>query len=85
MERRHEEILTTKLEEVIDIGFSHLPWGQLYRWYEVKKLAAGTYRDLERRWQEVSRGQSGKLNYVEAHEGLLVFAEKAVKSLKTNE
>lgn len=85
MERRYDELLTSRLEEVADVGYAFLPWGQLYRWYGVKKIAAGTYRDIERRWQEVSLGQEGKLMSVEVNNGLLVFSEKDAKPLKTND
>ena len=51
MERRHDELLTTRLEDAMLNGCSHITWNELYHWYGMRKLAAGTYRDLKRRWR----------------------------------
>jgi hypothetical protein len=75
MERRHQDILTNRLEEAHLMGSSHLGWNELYRWYGVLKIAARTYRDLEERWQSITNGVSGKLMKVEGRGGIFIFGE----------
>ena len=81
MLKRHAETLRNRLERVLDAGCAHILRTELYRWYEVKKIAAGTYRDLEERWQEVSEGEHGDLKTVKGEGGIYLFAEKAIKAL----
>ena len=50
MEKRHNDTLTDRFEHILNAGCVHILWSELYRWYEVKKIAAGTYRDLTQRW-----------------------------------
>jgi hypothetical protein len=61
MERHHSDILTSRLETVMDEGCAHVLFSELYRWYGRQKLAARTWRDLEERWQEISEGELGPL------------------------
>jgi len=81
MLKRHAETLRNRLERVLDAGCAHILWSELYRWYEVKKIAAGTYRDISERWQEVSESEQGDLKTVEGQGGIYLFAEKAIKTL----
>lgn len=81
MLKRHAETLRNRLERVLDAGCVHILWNELYRWYEVKKIAAGTYRDISERWQEVSEGEQGDLKRVRGQDGIYLFAEKAIETL----
>ena len=81
MLKRHAETLRNRLERALDAGCVHILWNELYRWYEVKKIAAGTYRDISERWQEVSESEHGDLKRVEGQDGIYLFAEKAIKTL----
>jgi hypothetical protein len=74
MERRHDELLTARLEDAMLNGCSHVTWNELYHWYGMHKLAAGTYRDLNKRWEEVSDGRkAGQLRMVEGKGGIFLF------------
>jgi hypothetical protein len=73
MERRHDELLTSRLEEVMLNGCSHITSQELYHWYEVQKLAANTWRDLKKRWEEVTEGRkAGPLKMVEGRGGIFL-------------
>jgi hypothetical protein len=74
MERHHSDILTNRLEMVMDEGCAHVLRSELYRWYGKKKLAARTYRDLEERWQEISEGDSGPLYRIWGAGGFFLLA-----------
>ena len=55
-------------------GCAHVTWSELYQWYEnVQKLAAGAYRDLKTRWEEVTRGRkAGPLKMVDGRGGIFL-------------
>jgi hypothetical protein len=88
MERRHEELLKARLEDAALHGCSHISQQELYLWYGVQKVAANTYRDLVRKWDEVveslrtqkffkSSSQPGQLMYInDGKEGMFIFGEK---------
>ena len=72
MERRHDELLTARLEEVMLNGSSHITSNELYHWYDVQKLAANTWRDLKNRWEEVTEGKAGPLKMVDGLGGIFL-------------
>lgn len=78
MEKRHSDTLTNRLEHVLDGGCVYILWNELRRWYEVKKVAAGTYRDIAERWNELSEGKDGPLQTVQGYEGFYLFAKGAI-------
>ncbi|MBQ5948553.1 hypothetical protein [Massilia sp. ST3] len=53
MERRHEDAITSRLEEILTRGAAFISWNELYLWYGQKRLAVGSYRDLSNRWDEL--------------------------------
>ena len=88
MERRHEEALMARLEEAASQGCAHIATGELHQWYGVKKLAAGTWRDLASRWNEVVASvrqfqpnfrEPGQLMSVNGKNGMFLFGEKLVE------
>lgn len=88
MERRHEELLKARLEDAALHGCSHITQQELYLWYGVQKVAANTYRDLVRKWDETvaslraqkifkSSNQPGQLMYInDGREGMFIFGEQ---------
>jgi len=79
MEKRHDELLTTRLEEVYDNGVAYVTWSELYRWYDTRKIAAGTLRNLSQRWDELSNGKYGGLQGVRNDGGMFLTAEGYVE------
>lgn len=77
MEKRHQDSLTTRLEDAFLNGCSHISWNELYLWYGVQKIAARTYRDLETRWQDVTENEVGRLMKIEGRGGIFVFGENS--------
>jgi hypothetical protein len=87
MERRHEEMLTARLEEAATNGSAHILDSELHLWYGVKKLAAGTWRDIAHRWDEVvpavrqfqpNFSDPGPLVSVEGKGGIFIFGKKKI-------
>ena len=73
MEKRHDQLLITRLEDAIYNGCSHITWEELYLWYGVTRIAAGTYRDLSERMKELSPSDSVKPRLIEGRGGIFVF------------
>lgn len=93
MQLRHEELLTSRLEEAALHGCAYISWEELYYWFGVRKIAAGTYRDLARRWEKViesvkASGQTrrwsdpGKLQAIESMAGMFILGDKWVKPVE---
>jgi hypothetical protein len=74
MDRRHDDELTSRLEEIFTKGCTFISWNELYLWYDVQKIAARTYRDLSDRWDEIAsrtktESSLGKLSFVQSPMG----------------
>lgn len=75
--KRHQDILTSRLEDAFLHGCTHITWNELYCWYDVQKIAARTYRDLEARWQKITDGEQGHLMKIEGRGGIYVFGSNS--------
>jgi len=71
----HQNILTARLEDAYLNGCSHISFSELYHWYDVQKIAAGTWRDLQNRWEEITEGEHGRLMKIEGRGGIYIFGE----------
>jgi hypothetical protein len=81
MDRRHDNALTDRLEDAYLHGCSHITENELYHWYGKKKIAAGTWRDLAERWQELTEGEQGQLMRIRGRDGFFIFGQENVKSV----
>jgi hypothetical protein len=79
MEKRHDELLTTLLETVLNAGVAHVLWAELYRWYGTQKIAARTRRDLAQRWSEISEDKYGELQQVVGRDGIFLMPAEWVQ------
>ena len=84
MEKRQQDLLSNRLEEASLNGCSHVTWNELYGWYDVQKIAARTYRDLEVRWQDMTQGKGGRLMKIEGRGGIFLFGEKNIEKVDQN-
>ncbi len=82
MDKHHHDALTLRLEDAYLNGCSHVTWSELYHWYDAEKIAAGTYRDLETRWQNITDGEDGPLMKIEGRGGLFLFGKATMKGIK---
>lgn len=81
MEKRHQDQLTTRLEDAFLNGMSHITWEELYHWYQVEKIAAGTRRDIETRWQDLTENELGRLKQIDGRGGIYIFGEKSIENV----
>jgi len=77
----HANLLTARLEEILNAGMTCLLWNELYRWYGVQKIAAGTLRDLDYRWDELTDGQEGRLMKIDGPGGVYLVSENSIAPL----
>ena len=73
MERRYNDILTARLEDAVCNGCTYITWDELYLWYGVQKIAAGTYRDLSERFVEIAKSKSPKPMMIARRGGIYIF------------
>ena len=76
MDKRHDDALTARLEKILTDGCTYISWNELYIWYGVKKIAAGTYRDLSQRWDELA---SDRIKNDDLELGSLVFVQSPMR------
>jgi hypothetical protein len=91
MQIRHEETLTSRLEEAALHGCAHITWEEMYLWYSVQKIAAGTWRDLARRWDKVLESikatkipdwtDPGKLIRTHDRGGFFILGDKLIRQV----
>jgi hypothetical protein len=53
MIKRHENQLWTRLDELYANGITFISFGEVYHWYNIKRLAKTPWRDLKARWEEL--------------------------------
>jgi len=86
---RHDETLTSRLEDAVLHGGARISWDEMYLWYGVQKLAAGTWRDLAARWAKVVESikaakipewsDPGKPMRIDDRTGFFIFGDKRTK------
>jgi|688.fasta_scaffold1754301_1 hypothetical protein len=81
MEQRHIDAITSRLEDVYLHGCSHITEAELYYWYDKKRISVEPYRDLEARWQIISKAEKGPLLKVEGRSGIFLFAKETVEQV----
>jgi len=81
IQKRYDDLLTNRLEQVIDAGCVFVLKAELRRWYGKQKIAARTYRDLERRWQELTEGELGQLKCVRTSAGFHLIPEEWIRPI----
>ena len=80
-EQRHSDELSARLEAVQGEGVAHVLFSELYRWYGVQKLAAGTFGDLRKRFETLTNGRLGELYCVEGSNGYFLMGKRRLKRL----
>lgn len=53
MERHHEVALLQVLDEVYLTGAACIRWDYMYLWFNAERLNKNSYRELNRRWEEL--------------------------------
>lgn len=81
MKKRHQDLLTARLEDAYLNGVAHITIEELYCWYQIKKIAAGTRRDIEKRWQNLSDNKHGRLQQIEGRGGIFIFGSELIKDV----
>ncbi|WP_036244283.1 hypothetical protein [Methylobacter tundripaludum] len=53
MLKRHVEQLWTRLDELYSNGTTFISYGELYHWYDVKRINKTPWRDIKARWEDL--------------------------------
>ena len=80
MEKRYDDLLTTRIEEVTRKGWSFINWWEAYLWYGQAKLGKHFWVDLKEKFDkcniELDRNKtpaSYDLYYSERNDGVLLI------------
>ena len=50
---RHEANLMNRLDQVADVGFTHITKNELRAWYDAQRIGVNVWRDILEKWTEV--------------------------------
>ena len=53
MLKRHDSQLWARLDELYANGITFISFGEVYHWYNIRRLAKAPWRDLKARWEEL--------------------------------
>lgn len=53
----------------------HITYSELCHWYGVQKLMAGTWRDLQNRWEDLTDGEKGPLMKINGNDRIYIFGK----------
>jgi hypothetical protein len=74
MEKRHDDLLTARIEEVAANGWAFIQWWEAYLWTGQKKLGKNFWRDLEARFATAYAKRSPPdLQFCQTPAGLLLI------------
>lgn len=81
MDKRHDDLLTNRLEAVVHNGMVFIGVNELRAWYGLQRLGVRSWRDLAARWDQVKGEKGGDLLRIRKLGGFYFFDSKTVKSI----
>jgi hypothetical protein len=81
MERRHEQDLMRRIDEVAWAGVSHIRWWELKAWYDKDRVGKTVWRDLKSRFDETADDSSAQLYIYEGVEGITLIHSDGLKRI----
>ena len=54
MQKRHDDLLTQRIDEVVNRGVTYIAWWELNFWYDAKRISKNIWRDLRERFMEAA-------------------------------
>ena len=88
MSPHHEMRLSDKLDEIHLWGQTFFYWRDLYLWYGVQKIAARTYRNIDKRWADYSNEhelEKTELNVIVVSDSGAVFRRDLYAKERSNQ
>ena len=84
MEKRYDDALTSRIEEVAQKGWSFIEWWEAYLWSGQKKLGKNFWRDLEERFALACAKKTGPDLYIyEGGGGVLLIHSDGLNRINT--
>ena len=83
MQKRHDDLLTARIEEVTNKGWAFIAWWEAYLWYDQQKLGKNFWRDLKLRFDEHNKvdRERGELHFRQALDGVLLINGDGLKPI----
>jgi hypothetical protein len=84
MEKRHDDLLTARIEELAAKGWSFIHWWEAYLWSGQKKLGKNFWRDLDARFASAcAKRMPPDLYIYESSAGVLLIHGDELKLIST--
>ncbi|SEQ36309.1 hypothetical protein SAMN05428995_10430 [Loktanella sp. DSM 29012] len=79
MNKRHENIIAGRMDELVARGSTKLYWWELYLWYKSERLSKSVYRDIQTRYE--SADGADELRFQDLSEALHLIEASKFKPL----
>lgn len=53
MNKRHQEQLMSRLDDLYTKGTTYISWPEIYYWYSIERIAKAPWRDIKARWADL--------------------------------
>jgi predicted P-loop ATPase len=63
MNKRHEDQLWARLDQLYANGTTFITLGEMYHWYNADRIAKTPWRDIKRRWEELLEEKGQKSSF----------------------
>jgi hypothetical protein len=83
MEKRHDEQLTARIEEVANNGWALIQWWEAYLWYDQQKLGKNFWRDLKSRFDDCKPNKAAELSFISRNGALVLINNAHLDALST--
>ncbi|HKP03778.1 MAG TPA: hypothetical protein VJU77_10525 [Chthoniobacterales bacterium] len=60
MQKRHDNQLWARLDELYANGVTFISFGEVYHWYNIRRLAKTPWRDIKAKWEELLKEKQEK-------------------------
>ncbi|MBS7350139.1 MAG: hypothetical protein KIG95_08315 [Comamonas sp.] len=84
MNKRHQEQLLSRLDDLFTKGVTFIAWPEIYYWYSIERIAKAPWRDIKSKWADVleEAGEKYQDPYVaETTAGVALFYSSKPKKL----
>ena len=68
MEKRYQDQVWARLDSLYANGTTFISWGEIYHWYDLKRIAKTPWRDLLEKWKELLLAKKEKFSDVQVAE-----------------
>ena len=81
MEKRHNDELMHRIDEVANLGVSAIKWWEIRLWYNRERIGKTIWRDLKARFDEAAEDSNAELWIYESEESVTLVHSDLLKPI----